>query len=98
MPPVPTACPPVTGTLATSNTLTPEELTKQLLLCALVKSNTNGITVTKPDGSQNFQPARHIPTNVVSTGPPVDQLAQDILQLTPDLRHQLQEKLAQEGL
>ena len=94
-PPVPTSC-PIVGAAATTTTITPEQL-KDQLLALLAKTKTNGITVTR-DNQQSFRTARNIPTNVATNGPPVDQIAQMIINLEPNLRDLLQQKLAQEGL
>ena len=97
-PPVPQSCPVVPGAAATSpSSLTPQQL-KDQLLTMLAKTTSKGITITRPVDTQNFQQARDTPTNVATSGPPVDQIAASIIEMTPEMRQQLQQKLADEGL
>ena len=96
--PVPQACPPVPGAVAAPRSaLTPQQL-KDEFLTMLAAASSKGITITRPDDKQNFQSARDIPTNAATSGPPVDQIAASIIELTPEARQQLQQKLADEGL
>ena len=71
-----------------------------MLSKAVPFGHTNGITITKADGtrSTDFHQARDAPTNAATNGPQVDQIVADIINLNPDLRAQLQSKLAEADL
>ena len=97
-PPVPkiTACPAVA-------TPSPVQLKDHLL--AMIASTNNlqhnrdsPIKITKPTGQQHFQPAHVVPTNVATHGPPVDQILDAIVALSPEQREKLQTRLADADL
>ena len=103
-PPVPT--PPISGAIAACQQPTPEQLRDQLLTMlskAVPLGHTNGITVTNADGTTHtpnadFRKARDVPTNAATNGPQVDQILSNIIGLNPNLRAELQNKLAEAGL
>lgn len=95
-PPVPMAPTQVTGAAATASQLTPEQLKDRLL--AMIASPSKGISIQRPANPQNFQPARSVNANAAVNGPPVDQIVQSIINMSPELRDELQNKLASAGL
>ena len=102
-PPVPGSfCPTVKGASAKTSLLSAEQEQKVDKLLAMFASNsnqtTNGIVIKRPENQQNFRTACNVPTNVANEGPQVDQIAQNILDLSPELRDELQTKLASAGL
>ena len=95
--------PTTIGAVAALHNETAEEFKNRLLSVlanAAPVGHTNGITITKADGSSStdFQEARGIPTNAAIHGPPVDQIVHTIVNMTPSLRAELQSKLTEAGL
>ena len=100
-PPVPT--PPVSGALASFQDISAEQFKDRflaMLSTAKPVAHTNGIHITKPDGSTmtDFQKTRDVLTNAALNGSPVDYIVNNIISLNSELRAQLQTKLADAGL
>ena len=55
---------------------------------------TNGIRITRGDGSQYFQTARDTPANIATNGPPVETIINAIIAMSPEQRNELQSQLA----
>ena len=71
-----------------------------LFSSAVPLASSDGITITKADGTskQHFRQARDVPTNASMHGPQVDHIVNNIVNMSPELRAELQAKLANAGL